>query len=458
MQNRLHLDFKLKTNSERAEFVKNYVLTPQFKSFPPTPEELETMANYILWGIDPVTGLNSRQSKEVDLKTRYGTWDNQDQTSLDQLMVSETFNEASVHELGSTAVFKKPREVFDREKELSRAGALKDDLRALFMAIDKLDYQISYYELRHGRRTKPIREELLSRLNEAGIPLASLEEPTDHWGQYLYLKKKHELVELRREQYLLRDAYAPTFQAAVTPTPGLGNTKADFGVEIKVLPLGLRYKTDGATLVFKDFERLTPEGLTEEDLKKISETYWNARDLEAVRTKATSGAKPLRILDFRNGFQVQQIVAMIQEVEQWAEQADFDSNINYLIDTFWYYVRQAQLDDCMTEILKLKIKGEKNQKIAEIVNEKYNKSYTTNYISTIYCQRIIGKITEAADRHLTLIENIWYPEEWKRCTGCGHLLLKDSVNFTKKTRASDGFSSKCKVCEKLARQSKQGGL
>lgn len=441
----------MKTNAERSDFVREYVQKDEFKKYPLTPDELETIANYILWGVDPQTGLNGRQAGDIELKTRYGTWDNQEQTSLDQLMMSETFNEGSVHEIGTVTPYKKIREVFDREKELARAGSIAPQLNQLFKTIDELDYQLESYELRHGRRTKPIRPELLESLQRFGSDLDKLEQITVHWGQYLYLKKKHELVELRREQYTLRDSYAPVQQSMLAPTPVVVFTKPDFGAGIGVLPLGLKYGEGASTFVFRDFEKLSPEGLGEDSLKEISKIYWEGKKDEELLRKRENKKK---ILDFRNGFQVQQIIGLIQELEKWKEHCDFESNIGAVVDTFWYYVKQADLNECLMDILMLKARGQKNQEIADVVNAKYGKSYTTNYISTIYCQRIIGKITEAATRHQHLIENIWYPEEWKRCTGCGRLLLKDSVNFTKKSRASDGFSSKCKVCEKIARDSK----
>ena len=58
--NRLRLDFSLTTNAERVEFLDKYLLQPQFVKEPPTEEELETMANYLLWGKDPTTGLNAK--------------------------------------------------------------------------------------------------------------------------------------------------------------------------------------------------------------------------------------------------------------------------------------------------------------------------------------------------------------------------------------------------------------
>ena len=50
--NRLKLDFSLNTTDERRNFVDEYVAQPDFEKHPLTEEELETIANYILWGKD----------------------------------------------------------------------------------------------------------------------------------------------------------------------------------------------------------------------------------------------------------------------------------------------------------------------------------------------------------------------------------------------------------------------
>ena len=99
----------------------------------------------------------------------------------------------------------------------------------------------------------------------------------------------------------------------------------------------------------------------------------------------------------------------------------------------------------------MKLKKRKNSDIAYDINHKWKKAYTANYISTIFRQRIIPKINEAAAYHEKIIENLCFPEEFKTCTCCGRTLLKDSINFTKKSRSKDGFTARCKRCEKQAR-------
>ena len=97
----------------------------------------------------------------------------------------------------------------------------------------------------------------------------------------------------------------------------------------------------------------------------------------------------------------------------------------------------------------------KNQEIADYVNKKYNKSYTANYISTIFRQKIIPKINESVKFHALIIENICFSENFKRCSNCGKILLIAPDNFVRKARAKDGFSSQCKICDKKSRQFKK---
>ena len=40
----------------------------------------------------------------------------------------------------------------------------------------------------------------------------------------------------------------------------------------------------------------------------------------------------------------------------------------------------------------------------------------------------------------------------EKCNGCGRWLLIDSENFVRKSRSKDGFSTKCKACDKKDRQ------
>ena len=111
----------------------------------------------------------------------------------------------------------------------------------------------------------------------------------------------------------------------------------------------------------------------------------------------------------------------------------------------------ADLNSIQKEILELKIKKKTNIEIAAYINEKYQRSYTINYISTIFKQQIVKKISTAAALHLLVMENLFFPENFKKCSRCGAVLLKDAEFFMRKSRSRDGFSSRCKHCDRLIR-------
>lgn len=125
-----------------------------------------------------------------------------------------------------------------------------------------------------------------------------------------------------------------------------------------------------------------------------------------------------------------------------------------LMETLDFYAAAADLSEVQREILDLKLRGERNIDIADTVNKKWGSSYTANYISTIFRQRIVPKICAAAAYHLKVVENLFFEEEFKKCSCCGQTFLRDPVNFTRKVRAADGLSARCKKCEKAYRRKK----
>lgn len=444
--NRLQLDFKLTTTDERVAFLDQYLQQPQFITRPPTEEELETMGNYLLWGKDPETGLNAKQAGIVDIETKHGTWDkNTGIESLEGLMEQPTFNEASLMPLELSAPIKVKREVFSRKEALAKCpDYLVQTFKELFAQIDELDLMINYYELNHNKRKNPPREELLAKFTEE--EQAALAEKVTHWNQYKYLKMRHQLVGLRREQYTLRDSYSQVIFTPETVTPYFPPEPPQVEADIEVLPLGVKRAAGAPGLIFRKWESLIPANYTEEDLIEISKFYWKKQEYKPNAQQC--------YFDFRELEHVYEMFQMFFELDNAAAHAEMESNLPQLMETLNFYVEQAELSEIQREILNLKLKKVKNTDIAIEINKKWDKTYTPNYISTIFRQRIIPKINEAAAYHEKLVSSIFFEEEFKTCTGCGQTLLRDADNFTRKTRSKDGYTSRCKRCEKLSRQGK----
>lgn len=102
----------------------------------------------------------------------------------------------------------------------------------------------------------------------------------------------------------------------------------------------------------------------------------------------------------------------------------------------------------------MKLQKIPNFTIAADLNSRYGKSYNENYISTIYRQKIIPQITDAAKAHREILENIFFPENFKRCRDCGRLMLMSPRYFMRQAKAPDGYAPRCKACDKARRAKK----
>ena len=127
-----------------------------------------------------------------------------------------------------------------------------------------------------------------------------------------------------------------------------------------------------------------------------------------------------------------------------------------VMETFEFYVRAARLDEIQSLVLAMKLKKKKNCEIKEKVNKKFGTRYRENYISTILHQRIIPLIVDAAVRHEKIVESLPFDESFRQCSTCGEWLLICDDNFCKRSRSSNGYSARCKKCDKKIRDEKKG--
>ena len=53
------------------------------------------------------------------------------------------------------------------------------------------------------------------------------------------------------------------------------------------------------------------------------------------------------------------------------------------------------------------------------------------------------------------MENLWFEEEWKKRIDCGKWYLRTADNFVRRAKSKDGFSPRCKACEKILREKRK---
>jgi len=438
-KNRLNLNFKLETQPERVSFINTYLDSIPFK---PTPAELDIIAKYILWGKNPSTNLNGSQ-EGLELETRHKTWDSKRLESLDALIESPTFTEALLRS-PSDPPTKLPSEPFSRSRARKVAPPhILNALEALWHEIDETELLLNFYELAHNKRKLPPRAQLLKRFSPSDI--SSISTRAESLLPYAYLKLRHKLVDLRREQYILKDEYAPP----VLSNPTFSYTDQEpptFGEEIKVKPVGIP-KNDRPffSKVFNLERYPNPSDFSYEDLENLSRLLWEP---------APSTQEP-RFFDFTNTDHLCKLFENLEMLQDESETASLESGLPYLLRAASMYRTLAALDPIHSDILDLKIQKRLNQDIADIINKKYGKNYQPNYISTLYCKKCLVKIAEAAARHREVLENLFFPENFKKCKDCGEILLRDEKTFMRRHRSGDGFSPRCKKCEKILRDKRR---
>ena len=430
-KNRLNLNFQLESAADRAEFVRNYLSGVPFV---PTADELETIGNYILWGKNE-KGLNAQQEGQVKIKE----WAPEKVESLEGLLEAPGFNERSLKTLSAPAL-RTPRVVFDRAEAMADAPEwMRPYYEDLFRQIDELELVINYYDLWTGKRKLPPRASLLNRFSAA--EQQALNERALKLSQYRYLKMKHMLVDLRNEQYTYRDTYCARVLSHAQPEEVVQATDSlRLDEDVQVLPLGLI--NSQSLLSLKLFAEPEPGQFSDEELREVSEILWGAEQI---------GAK--FVLDFRNPAHVLSLYCAREDLRDGAleDPKQIYGSAASVIATLQYYEQHAALTELQKEILELKLAHKQNYEIAGLVNTKYGKSYNENYISTIYHQKIIASVAAAAEEHYEIVSNLFFPENFKTCKDCGRVLLLNSNNFVKQKKSADGFSPRCKACEKKKR-------
>ena len=82
---------------------------------------------------------------------------------------------------------------------------MREPFLDLFHQIDTIELGINFYEMAHSKRTKFSRDSLTKEFLPEEI--AQIQTNSQKWSQAKYLKMRHIVVELRREQFTMRDTY-----------------------------------------------------------------------------------------------------------------------------------------------------------------------------------------------------------------------------------------------------------
>lgn len=390
----LHLDFSIENIEDRNDYIKNYIKDKNLSK-----TDLETIANYILYGKDS-DGLSAVDKKEIQIKSKYSSYNKKEPESLDELMENPGFNE-NVFSLGANK-YKTIKPKIEREKDFDIPN-----MQDLWKVIDNCQYII---DVNNGK----IEDKNVKKLS-------SLE---------LY-KLKHLTIDLRRQQFYLKDIFNPTI--------------CMFGINAKK-PINIVDNEIPWDLEDSNYS-IAPLGV----INGYSSRFINPR-LSEEEYSYNKNAK--YILDFRNKDHIYYLLEHYEDLKISTYNKP-QSIVKNILDTLNFYIDFADLSPTKKKILILKQKKFSNVAIQQIINKEFNLKHSANYISTIWKQQICEDIANAAILHYD--EYLYRKDKmkWKKCNQCGEYKLIDNRNFMNKSRSSDGYSNKCKKCDKINRNKKK---
>ena len=391
----VNLDFSIPTSAGRRDYVEKYMTENSDKKF--SASDLETIANYILYGKDKETGESIVDRKEVQIKTKYNSYSKKEPESLDELMESPTFDERIFSKNRNRYKIVKPK--IDREKDYDIPG-----IQDLWKAIDRYQYIIDVN---------------MGKIEDSTVPkLSSIQ---------LY-KFKHMVIDLRRQQFYLKDMAKPTICMFGT------NARKVYQIEDNSIPWDLENS---------DFA-IAPLGVLINKDKK----FYNPREYNGPEYEYNQKAK--YIIDFRNSEHIYYLLENYEDLRISADNKP-ESTISFLLDTLDFYIEKANLSESKKTILEYKKNKIQNESIKKKLEKDFGLTHSANYISTIWKQKICKEIADAAQLHYDYYLNRDKPFAWKKCNQCGQIKLKDTREFMRKSRSSDGLASRCKECDKINR-------
>lgn len=348
----IKMDFSLTSAQERNEKVKEILAnTPPEKL---TPLYLNKLAEYI---VEPIT---DQEKKEKRILTS-------------NMMVTVGKREVSLEGLISKL----------ENGEDGIYGMIANDKNIIFQP-------------KSGITQKDL--DTIQPLRELYEEILKLEEKIKHSrGKHAFALHK-QLIEMRKDQYVIRSAYRPQI-----------------------------YSTN----ITKSAARL--------DLS------------EKVTIDEAGHVHSNGIINFYDEKHISMLLCNYSKIKEecWDK---FNSDMKWLMEDLDNLIDNTLREDypMYYDLLIYKIDGRQNIEIQELLYDKYGIKHSVEYISSLWRNKIPKLIVQEAENEYL----IWYYTnvergKWKRCSKCGQIKLAHNNFFSKNNTSKDGFYSICKKCRNV---------
>lgn len=420
MKKKYSLDYSIERDIDRLKAVEEILDTLDNK---PSNTDLEQMASYILYGKDE-EGKNAVQRGETtDSNKRYNSFQRASEKvqSLDEILDNPLSDQQSLQSMETRYIYTKKKPVIQRPKYDKKTGELIDPgdseipgMQQFWECIDRLDHIVA--------------------VNEGKIPP---DENTQIFtDSYRLYQLKHSLIDIRRHQYYLKDAYKPTlhFLALIPPKAQTYNFDSDTYYWMPYEQWQTRVAnslTHTISQNIEDYETRT-RATGEFEVKWI------------VRRQTFDWENPAHIKALLNNYSSLYMETM-EKLDSWGRTLIYD---------FDRYFDMANFSIAREYIITRRIDRASYGEIAQELQQKFGLKYNENHICTILSKEIPEKMAQAAKKHRMLLTAPM--EERKRCFTCGRYLPRNNYFFATNNSRKDHFASNCKECEKKKRIAKGG--
>ena len=419
MKKKYSLDYSIDRDVDRLEAVREILDSMETN---PTASELEQMASYILYGKDE-EGKNAVQRGETtDSDKRYKSFQRaaDKNQSLDEILDNPLADQQNLQTLETRYIYTKKKPTIRRPK-YDKEGNLLDPgdsdipgMQDLWDTIDRLDH--------------------IAAVNDGKVPPD--EDTQIFTDSYRLYQFKHALIDIKRHQYYLKDAYRPTlhFLAITPPKAQTYNWDSDSAYWMPLAQWQTR--VDNALLHTISKNLADYETRTLED--GSVEVRW------VVRRHVFDWENPHHIKALINNYS-----SLYMEVRE-----KLDSWGRTLIYDFDRYFDMCGFSPVREYILTRKIDKAPYPEIVQELQERFGLKYNENHLCTILSKEIPEKMAAAATKHRMLLTTP--QEERKQCFTCKQWLPRNNYFFATNNSRKDHFASNCKECEKKRRIAKGG--
>ena len=367
--------------------------------------DLELLASYILYGKSEKTDKSIVQEhKTLDLDKRYKSYKRSDDKlqSLDAILANPYTKPEDIKPVDTKYVYLKKKEGIRRPK-YNKQGEL----------IDPGDSDI------------PGMTELWQACDELAAYIATI--PPEH--SYRIYQLKHQLIDMRRHQYYLKDAYKPTLR--FLNVSRCENQLYD-------------WNSDSTTWITVDEWR-----------RRVSQRFFISQNLADYETKTTEDGQTLvhwiikrHTFDWENPEHIRNLIHHYSAIYQqlWDQPQSWGRT---LIFDFDRYCELCGFTPLREYILLRRIDGVNYSDLIAELREKFNIDYTENHLGLILSKEIPQAIARKA---LELrLDNETPLNERKICSKCRRALPRHPIFFVSNVSRADGYATTCKICDKKAR-------